>query len=132
VLFDLLMLGVFGGFFIVPLYALVQSRAAAGAPGAHHRRQQHPQCAVHGGRRAGGGALLGAGLSIPALFGVAAVLNAAVAIYIYGLVPEFLLRFIAWLLVTGGLSAAHRGLEHIPPKARRCWSATMSASSMRW
>jgi 1-acyl-sn-glycerol-3-phosphate acyltransferase len=38
-------------------------------------------------------------LSIPALFGVAAVMNAAVAVYIYRLVPEFLLRFIVWMLI---------------------------------
>ena len=43
--------------------------------------------------------LLQAGLSIPELFLVTAVMNAAVAFYIYALVPEFLMRFLAWLLV---------------------------------
>jgi 1-acyl-sn-glycerol-3-phosphate acyltransferase len=62
----------------------------------------------------GAAAMLGAGLSIPALFGIAALLNAAVAIYIYGLVPEFLLRFMAWLLVKAAYRLRSEGLEHIP------------------
>jgi 1-acyl-sn-glycerol-3-phosphate acyltransferase len=38
-------------------------------------------------------------VTIPQLFLVTGILNAAVAVYIYRLVPEFLLRFIAWLVV---------------------------------
>lgn len=59
-------------------------------------------------------ALLGEGLSIPALFGLGALLNAAVALYIYGLVPEFLLRFIAWLLVKAVYRLRTSGLAHLP------------------
>jgi 1-acyl-sn-glycerol-3-phosphate acyltransferase len=44
--------------------------------------------------------LLGQGLSIPQLFLVTALLNAVVALYIFSLVPEFLMRFLAWLLIT--------------------------------
>ena len=58
--------------------------------------------------------LLGAGLSIPALFIVAALCNAAVALFIYGLVPEFLLRFLAWLLIHTFYRLKKRGVEHIP------------------
>ncbi len=124
---DLLLLGVFGGFFIVPLYALVRVAQQRAAPGADHRRQQHPQCAVHGRRRARGSRrLLGAGLSIPALFGVAALLNAAVALYIYRLVPEFLLRFVAWLLVQAGVPAAHpRGSNTFPKEGPAVLVSTM-------
>jgi len=114
VLFDLLLIGLFGGFFIVPLYALVQQRSAVG-----HRARiiagnniLNALFMVVGALSAG--ALLSAGLSIPALFAVAAVANAAVAIYIYKLVPEFLLRFIAWLLVHTIYRLEKRGLEHIP------------------
>ncbi|MEQ1915964.1 MAG: 1-acyl-sn-glycerol-3-phosphate acyltransferase, partial [Gallionella sp.] len=60
------------------------------------------------------GALLSSGLSIPALFGVAAVCNAAVAIYIYKLVPEFLLRFVVWMLIHTVYRLEKRGIEHIP------------------
>jgi len=114
VLLALLMLGVFGGFFIVPLYAMMQSRSAA----AHRARViaanniMNALFMVAGALAAGG--LLSAGLSIPALFGVAAVMNAAVAVYIYRLVPEFLLRFIVWMLIHTVYRLRTRGLEHIP------------------
>jgi 1-acyl-sn-glycerol-3-phosphate acyltransferase len=58
--------------------------------------------------------LLGNGLSIPLLFGIAALCNALVAIYIYSLVPEFVLRFIAWLLIHSIYRLEQQGLEHIP------------------
>ena len=114
VLLALLMLGVFGGFFIVPLYAMMQSRSAPG-----HRARViaannilNALFMVVGALSAG--ALLSAGLSIPMLFGVAAVMNAAVALYIYRLVPEFLLRFIVWLLVHTVYRLRTEGLAHIP------------------
>ena len=114
VLFDLTMLGMFGGFFIVPLYALIQVRSAE----AHRARViaanniMNALFMVVGAL--GAGALLGAGLSIPTLFGVAALMNAAVALYIYGLVPEFLLRFVAWLMVKAVYRLRSEGLDHIP------------------
>ena len=114
VLFDLMMLGVFGGFFIVPLYALLQIRSA---PEQRARiiaanNILNALFMVVGALTAA--SVLGAGLSIPALFGIAALLNAAVAVYIYGLVPEFLLRFIAWLLTRAAYRMRSTGLEHIP------------------
>ncbi len=114
VLVDLLLLGMFGGFFIVPLYALVQLRSAP----AHRARIiagnniLNALFMVVGALGAAG--LLGAGLSIPMLFAVGAVINALVAIYIYGLVPEFLLRFIAWLLIHAAYRLDKRGLDNIP------------------
>ena len=114
VLFDLMLLGVFGGFFIVPLYALVQTRSEA----SHRARVIAANNIVNALFMVvglmGAAALLDAGLSIPALFGVAALLNAAVAIYIYSLVPEFLLRFIAWLLIKAAYRLRCAGLENIP------------------
>ena len=113
VLADLMLLGVFGGFFIVPLYALVQLRSSP-----EHRARiiaanniLNALFMVVGAL--GAASLLGAGLSMPALFGLAALLNAVVAIYIYGLVPEFLLRFIAWLLVKAVYRLRTEGIEHI-------------------
>jgi len=113
-LVDLLLLGLFGGFFIVPLYALIQLRSA---PAQRARiiaanNIVNALFMVVGSLAAAG--LLGDGLTIPALFGVAAVCNAAVAVYIYSLVPEFLLRFVAWLLVHSVYRLRQSGLEHIP------------------
>ena len=114
VLFDLALLGAFGGFFIVPLYALIQVRSAP-----EHRARiiaanniLNALFMVVGALSAA--ALLGGGLSIPVLFGLAALLNGLVAIYIYRLVPEFLIRFIAWLLIKTAYRLRSEGLEHIP------------------
>ncbi len=114
VLLDLMLLGTFGGLFIVPLYALMQLRSAP-----EHRARivasnniLNALFMVVGAL--GAAALLGAGLSIPMLFGVAAICNALVAIYIYRLVPEFLLRFLAWVLIHSFYRLRERGVEHIP------------------
>lgn len=51
----------------------------------------------------------------------AGILNAGVAIFLYTLVSECLLRFTAWLLVRGMSRLRVRGLEHIPERGgRRC------------
>lgn len=114
VLIDLVMLGVFGGFFIVPLYALVQIRSAP-----EHRARIiaannifNALFMVVGALAAA--AMLGRGLSIPTLFGVAALCNAAVALFIYQQVPEFLLRFIVWLLVHSIYRLETKHVDRIP------------------
>jgi 1-acyl-sn-glycerol-3-phosphate acyltransferase len=61
-------------------------------------------------------ALLSAGLTLPQLFLVVGLMNAAVAAYIYTLVPEFLMRFICWLLIHSFYRLDKRGLENIPDK----------------
>ncbi|AYH41997.1 MFS transporter [Azoarcus sp. DN11] len=113
-LVDLVMIGVFGGFFIVPLYALVQARSNP----AHRSRiiaGNNILNALFMVVAAGLGAgLLAAGVTIPQLILITAVLNAAVALYIYTLVPEFLVRFIAWLLVHTVYRLRVKGIEHIP------------------
>lgn len=114
VLFDLVMIGLFGGFFIVPLYALIQSRSAPS-----HRSRiiagNNILNALFMVVAAGLGAgLLAAGASIAQLILMAAILNAFVAIYIYTLVPEFLLRFVVWLLVHTVYRLDVRGDEQIP------------------
>jgi 1-acyl-sn-glycerol-3-phosphate acyltransferase len=114
VLLDLGAIGLFGGFFIVPLYALVQTRSKVEfrARIIASNNIMNALFMVVGALAAA--SLLGAGLSIPALFGVAAVCNAAVAIYIYKLVPEFLLRFVVWILVHTVYRLDKRGVDHIP------------------
>ncbi|HRI91946.1 MAG TPA: 1-acyl-sn-glycerol-3-phosphate acyltransferase, partial [Accumulibacter sp.] len=114
VLFDLFALGVFGGFFIVPLYALIQLRSA---PEQRARiiaanNILNALFMVCGALVAAG--LLANGISIPVLFAIAALCNAAVAVYIYSLVPEFMLRFIAWLLIHSVYRLEQKGLQNIP------------------
>src|SRR5450830_895480 len=99
ILLDIVMIGVFGGFFIVPLFALIQTRCDP----------KHISRTIAGMNilnalfmvAAAGVAivLLGQGFTIPQLFLVTAILNALVAAYIFSLVPEFLMRFLAWMLI---------------------------------
>ena len=114
VLFDLLMIGIFGGFYIVPLYALIQSRS----------EPSHQSRVIAGNNilnalfmvLAAGVAILGLsfGLTIPQLFLLTALLNALVAIYIYTLVPEFLMRFLVWLLIHSVYRLEKQGINNIP------------------
>ncbi|MCC6076258.1 MFS transporter [Pseudomonas sp. GCM10022188] len=114
VLFDLFALGLFGGFFIVPLYALMQLRSDPDYRAriiAANNIINALFMVVGAGAAAG---LLGAGLSIPQLFIAAALVNALVAIYIYRLVPEFLLRFLDWMLVHSVYRLDKQNVERIP------------------
>ncbi len=114
VLADVALIGLFGGFYIVPLYALIQSRSD----------RSHQSRIIAGNNILNAlfivaAALLGAGFlhlgaTVPQLFLLAAVLNAAVAAFIYAQVPEFLMRFLAWLLVHSVYRVEKSGLENIP------------------
>ena len=99
ILFDVLMIGMFGGFYIVPLFALIQTRCDP----AHISRTiagMNILNALFMVASAGVAiVLLGQGLSIPQLFLATALMNAVVALYIFSLVPEFLMRFLAWILI---------------------------------
>ena len=111
---DLVLIGVFGGLYIVPLYALVQTRAEP----AHRSRViagnnvLNAAFMVVAALAAIG--LLQAGATVAQIFLVTALLNAAVAAYIYTLVPEFLMRFLVWLLIHSVYRLRKTGLEHIP------------------
>lgn len=109
------LIGVFGGLFIVPLYALILSRSAE----SHRARIIACNNILNAGFMVIAAALAIAWfqllhLGIPQLFVLAAVLNAVVAIYIYTLVPEFLMRFLSWLFVNFMYRIKVQGLENIP------------------
>ena len=111
---DLMLIGLFGGFYIVPLYALIQERSAP----SHRSRiiaANNILNAVFMVASAGLAiGLLNAGVSIPGLFLVTGILNAVIAFYIYTLVPEFLMRFLAWLLIHTMYRVHKEGLDHVP------------------
>jgi len=111
---DLMLIGLFGGFYIVPLYALIQERSEA----SHRSRiiaANNILNAVFMVASAGFAiVVLGQGLSIAELFLVTAILNAVIALFIYQLVPEFLMRFLAWLLIHTMYRVRKEGLENVP------------------
>jgi 1-acyl-sn-glycerol-3-phosphate acyltransferase len=112
---DLVLIGVFGGFYIVPLYALVQSRSQP-----EHRSRVIAGLNILNALFMVIAAIMAmlilgpAGLSIPDLFLISAVLNAVVAIYIFTLVPEFLMRFLVWILIHTIYRVRVTGMENIP------------------
>lgn len=114
VLWDLLLTGIFGGLYIVPLYALIQTRSEA----SHRSRIIAGNNILNALFMVAAAlvaiVLLDAGLTIPQLLLVAALMNAAVAVFIYSLVPEFLMRFLVWALINTLYRIRKTGLEHIP------------------
>ncbi len=111
---DFVLVGVFAGFYIVPLFALVQSRAPKSELSRVIAGNNIINALFIVGAAAFGIGLGAAGLSIPQIFLVAAILNAAVAIYIYTLVPEFLMRFLSWLIVSVLYRIRVEGAENVP------------------
>jgi predicted MFS family arabinose efflux permease len=89
VLADLALLGTFGGLFIVPLYARLQQRSTP----EHRARTIGANNVLNALFMVGGAlaaaALLAEGLTIPALFAVVALCNAAIALYICLFAEEF-------------------------------------------
>jgi len=114
VVMDFVLLGVFGGFYIVPLYALVQQRSEP----SHRARVIAANNILNALFMVISAALaivfLNAGLGIAQWFLVVALLNAVVAVYIYTLVPEFLMRFIVWMLIHTLYRIRKEGLDQIP------------------
>jgi len=114
VLVDITLLGVFGGFYSVPLYALIQQRS--------ERRHLSRIIAANNIINAifmvaaslFAVLILALGFSIPQLFIALAVVNGLVAIYIFSLLPEFLLRFMAWVLTSLLYRVRVSGAENIP------------------
>ena len=115
VLFDILGLGVFGGFYIVPLYALIQSRTAPS-----ERARVIAANNILNALFMVVSALITilllsvAKLTIPELFLVVSLMNIAVNTYIFKIVPEFSMRFMIWLLSHSMYRVQHKNLELIP------------------
>jgi len=116
VMADLFGLSLFAGIYSVPMYALIQLRCQP----THRARIIAANNILNAlfiiVSSLGVGALLSAGLTIPQVFGVIGVLNALVAFYIFMLVPEYLLRFIAWVATRLIYRFRVRGDEHIPAR----------------
>ncbi|MDE2502284.1 MAG: MFS transporter [Burkholderiales bacterium] len=114
VMADLTLLSLFTGIYSVPMYALVQLRSQP----SHRARIIAANNILNAlfmiVSAIGVGLLLKAGLTIPGIFGCVAVLNAVVAGYIFLIVPEYLLRFCAFMLTRCVYRLRVRGDEHIP------------------
>jgi len=114
----LLMLGVSGGIFIVPLYALMQQRAKE-----TERAQVIAGLNIYNSLFMVGSAVLGIvcltilELSIPQLFLLLSVMNLLVAIYLCLQVPIFVVRFLVWMLTHTMYRVTHKNLHNLPQKS---------------
>jgi len=112
--FDMFGLSIFSGFYTVPLYTLIQQRSLPSV----RSRVIAGNNILNALFMVVGSALLALlfalDFSVPAMFLTLALLNAAVAVYIYNLLPEFLLRFFTWILSNTLYRLRVTGHEHIP------------------
>jgi 1-acyl-sn-glycerol-3-phosphate acyltransferase len=111
---DLFLLSLFAGIYSVPMYALIQLRSQP----SHRARIIAANNILNAlfmiVSSIGVGVLLGLGLTIPQVFLVTGVLNAVVAFYIFMLMPEYLLRFIAFIATRLVYRFKVRGDQNIP------------------
>ena len=114
---DLCLLGVFGGVFVIPMQALIQNRTEPG---------QVARVIAANNILNSGAMVLGALISIlwlsvldygiPSLVLLMAVLTSFVAAYIFATVPEFVMRFIVWLIGHSMYRVKRTGLDRVPDK----------------
>ncbi len=114
VMLDLGLLALFAGLYSVPMYALIQLRSQP----SHRARIIAANNILNAlfmiASSVAVGLLLQAGVSIPQVFLATALLNAVVAFYIFLLVPEYLLRFVAFLATRLVYRFRVVGARHIP------------------
>ena len=111
---DLFLLAMFSGFYSVPLYALMQSRAEPAYRARIVAANNILNAIFMVVASLMAAAILHGGLSLPELYLVVGIMNAAVALFIYKMVPEFLMRFLIWMLIHTFYRVEKAGLENIP------------------
>jgi len=114
VMMDLMLLSLFAGLYSVPMYALIQMRSQP----THRARIIAANNILNAlfmiGSSVIAGVLLKSGFSIPQIFLFTGIANAVVAFYIFMLVPEYLLRFVAWVMSRLIYRFKVRGDDNIP------------------
>jgi 1-acyl-sn-glycerol-3-phosphate acyltransferase len=111
---DLFLLSLFAGLYSVPMYALIQLRSVP----THRARIIAANNILNALFMIASslivGALLSAKFTIPQVFLFTALANAVVAVYIFLLVPEYFLRFVAWIASRLIYRFKVTGDQHIP------------------
>jgi len=115
VMVDLLGIGVFGGFYIVPLFALIQQRSNPSHLARIIAANNILNSLFMVGSAVAGIVLVGVlDLTVPEFFLVLSLANVLVAAYIYTRVPEFLIRLLVWMLTNVLYRIKEQGMENIP------------------
>lgn len=130
-IFDLFGLSVFSGFFTVPLYTFIQAEA-----------KEEQRSRVIAGLNIINAlfmvcsaifltAFYSLNFSMPAIFGILAICNLIVSIYIYSVIPEFMLRFWAMIISRIMYRVKVHGHEFIP-KSGGCILTCNHVSFVDW
>lgn len=114
VLLDVVALAASAGVYVVPLYAYVQQSTEEASRARVIAANNMMNALFMVAAALTGAGLLAAGLDIPHLFITVAVMNVAVAVFIFTRVPEFLIRLLMWALVHSVYRIEREALEHIP------------------
>ncbi len=117
ILLALLGIAVSGGLYIVPLYTMIQQRS----DDAERSRVIAGNNIVNAAFMVVANLVLVAligWLSVPQIFALIATFNVLVALYVYSVVPEFMLRFFAWILSNVLYDVKLVGVEHLPRDTR--------------
>lgn len=114
VVLDLALIGVFAGLYVVPLFAFVQARAPRPKLSRIIAGNNIMNAVLIVAASLFGMGLGALGLGAVQIFLAAALLNVLVAAYIFILVPEFILRFVTWVLTNTLYRVRADGLQNIP------------------
>lgn len=99
VLMDLMMIGIFGGLYIVPLYSMIQIRTRPEIRARVIAANNIMNALLMVASSLVAALMIGLfKLSIPQFFLFLVILNLIVACTIYSMVPEFVIRFMMWVL----------------------------------
>uniref|UniRef100_UPI0030DB94F3 MFS transporter n=1 Tax=Aquabacterium sp. G14 TaxID=3130164 RepID=UPI0030DB94F3 len=114
VMADLALLAFSAGLYSVPMYALIQLRAQP----SHRARIIAANNILNAlfmiVSSLMAGAMLGAGFSIPQVFGATALLNILVVGYVFWLMPEYIVRLVMLVVTRVVYRLKVRGDEHLP------------------
>ena len=114
ILFGLLILAISGGLFIVPLYAYIQANSSEESLSRNIAALNILNACFMVTAAIFAIVVFKFGNSIQTLFFITAIMNAIVAMYIFYKVPDFIVRFGAWLLVHSLYRVDKNGLANIP------------------
>lgn len=113
---DLTLIGVFGGFFIVPLYTLIQTRSAPEKRSRIIAANNIINALFMVFASIFAIVSFSLGSTIPQLFLLVGILNLLVALYIFTLVPEFMMRFLVWIIVSLLYRVRKQAIEECIPE----------------
>ena len=114
VMIDIVMLGVSGGIYIVPLYALVQQRSELKKRSRIIAANNVLNALFMVVAALYALFILSTGVTVSTLFLIMAIMNVIVTLFIFTLVPEFVMRLLIWLLIHTVYRVDKTGLDKIP------------------